>query len=127
WDVVYSKISKIVKKILKFTESVYYIVPIYGKAFSGKTVAATRLLIELYKHGYNAYSYNCDGENELFAINEYLNRNTDIRKVAILIDDAAYLYGSIAKMVKKLPDHLTSIIFILVSSKNKHYSQKHEL
>lgn len=127
WDVVYSKISTIVNKILKFTESVYYIVPIYGKAFSGKTVAATRLLIELYKHGYNAYSYNCDGENELFAINEYLNRNTDIRKVAILIDDAAYLYGSIAKMVKKLPDHLTSLIFILVSSKNKHYSQKHEL
>ena len=127
WDIEYSKTSAVLKKILNFDDGVSYIVAIYGKAFSGKTVVATRLLIELYKNGYCAYSYNCDGENELFAINDYLTKNTGLRKVAILIDDAAYLYGSVAKMTKNLPSHITSVVFILVSNKKKHNSQKHEL
>ena len=127
WDVVYSKTATVINKALNYNKGVGYIIAVFGKAFSGKTVVATRLLIELYNNGYCAYSYNCDGENELFAINEYFKKCKEIKKIAILIDDAAYLYGSIAKLLNNLPEHIQSIVFILVSNKKKHLSQKHEL
>lgn len=127
WDIVYSKTATVVNKVLKNNKNVGYIIALFGKAFSGKSVVATRLLIELYNNGYSAYSYNCDGENELFAINEYFKKCKEIKKIAVLIDDAAYLYGSIAKLLNNLPEHIQSIVFILVSNKRKHLSQKHEL
>lgn len=127
WDVENSKTDIVLKNILKNGDSGAYIIAIYGKAFSGKTVIATRLLVELYRNGYEAYSYDCDGEDELNQLNEYLSQNNGLRRVAVLIDDAAYLYGAIVKFVERLPKHIKSIVFILESDKNKHESQKHEL
>ena len=127
WDIVYSKTDRIVKKIIALQENSKSFISIFGKAFCGKTVAATRLLIELYKNGYASYSYNCSGETELLELNNYLRNNKDLKKVAVLIDDAAYLYGSIAKLINLLTDYPITVVFILVSNSSKHSSQKHEL
>lgn len=127
WDIVFSKTDKIVKKILNLGENSKSFISIFGKAFCGKSVVATRLLIELYKNGYTSYSYNCAGEAELLELNNYLRSNRDLKKVAILIDDAAYLYGSIAKLINLLSNYPITIVFILVSNSIKHFSQKHEL
>ena len=126
WDIENSRSDYVIKNIMQ-DENRAYILAIYGSAFSGKTVVATRLLVNLYQRGYESYSYNCDGENELNQLNEYFSQKSDLKKVAVLIDDAAYLYGAIVAFIKNLPDHLDSIVFILVSNINKHESQKHEL
>lgn len=127
WDIENTKTERVCQKIIREGQSGGYAIAIYGKAFSGKTVVATRLLVELYKHGYESFSYNCDGEEELNQLFEYFNKCTSLKKVAILIDDAAYLYGSISKLISNVPNHIKSAIFILVSEEKKHNSQKHEL
>lgn len=127
WDIENTRTEKVCKKIMRESQAGGYVVAIYGKAFSGKTVVATRLLVELYKHGYESFSYNCDGEEELNQLFEYFNKSASLRNVAVLIDDAAYLYGSISKLVSNVPSHIKSAIFILVSDEKKHNSQKHEL
>ena len=127
WDIEISKTGTVRNKIERESKNSRYVVAIYGKAFTGKTVVATRLLVELYKHGYEAFSYNCDGEEELGLIIDYFNKNVSFKRVAVLIDDAAYLYGSISKLIPTISEHIESAIFILVSDEKKHNSQKHEL
>lgn len=127
WDVINSRTSDIIQKINREGKTGSYVVAIYGKAFTGKTVVATRLLVELYKKGYDAYSYGCEGEDELIDLKEYFNLNTSVKKAAILIDDAAYLYEAIVKVFNVIPNHMTSIVFILVSDYNNHISKRHEL
>ena len=127
WDIENTRTEKVCKKIIRESQTGGYVVAIYGKAFSGKTVLATRLLVELYKHGYESFSYNCDGEEELNQLFEYFNKCASLRNVAVLIDDAAYLYGSLSKLISNVPSHIKSAIFILVSDEKKHNSQKHEL
>ena len=127
WDIENSKLDGVCKKVIRESQHSGYVIAIYGKAYSGKTVIATRLLVELFKHGYEAFSYNCDGEDELNQLAEYFIQCPSLKKVAVLIDDAAYLYGSISKIILTLPAHLESVIFVLVSDEKKHNSQKHEL
>lgn len=127
WDIINSKTSDIIQKIDREGKTGSYVVAIYGKAFTGKTVVATRLLVELYKKGYDAYSYGCEGEDELIELREYFNLNTNVKKAAILIDDAAYLYESIVKVFNLIPPHMTAVVFILVSDYNNHISKRHEL
>lgn len=125
WDIVLSKTSKILKKIEMSKGGVVTVV--YGDNFCGKSVVANRLLIELYKIGYEAYSYNCEGTDELERLYEYINCQDELLKIAVLIDDSAYIYEEIAKFVKNLPNHVDSIVFILVSETRKHQSKKYEL
>ena len=127
WDIINSKTSDIVKKIEREGKIGSYVGAIYGKHLTGKTVIATRLLVELYKQGYDAFYYSCEGEDELVQLKEYFSLNTGINRAAILIDDAAYLYEAVVKVFNTTPSHIESIVFILVSDYDIHISKRHEL
>ena len=125
WDIVLSKTSKILKKIELSMGG--FITVLYGDNFCGKSVVANRLLIDLYKKGYEAYSYDCEGKDELDKLYQYINCQHDLLKIAVLIDDSAYIYEDVAKFVKNLPKHVVSMVFILVSETRKHQSKRYEL
>lgn len=127
WDIVNTKTAKVKNRIERESVNCCYVLTICGKSFIGKSVVAKRLLVELYKDGYSAYSYDCAGEDELKLFMNYVNKATHLSKVAVLIEDAAYLYEYIAKAVTQLPKHIKSFIFILISETKKHTSKKHEL
>lgn len=125
WDIVLSKNIKILNKIEMSKGG--FIVVVYGDNFCGKSVVANRLLIDLYKKGYEAYSYNCEGKDELERLYQYINCQDELRKIAVLIDDSAYLYEDVVKLVQYLPNHVVSMVFILVSETRKHQSKRYEL
>ena len=125
WDIELSKTSKILRKI-ELSKGGFVSV-LYGDNFCGKSVVANRLLIELYKNGYEAYTYNCEGKDELERLYKYINCQEELLKIAVLIDDSAYLYEDISKFVKDLPKHVVSMVFILVSETRKHLSKRYEL
>ena len=126
WDIVSTKTKKILKKVCDNT-SQNRVIAIFGKSFTGKTVAASRLLVELYKLGFCSYVYNCEGEEELYLLRSYLQCSDSPKKVAVLIDDAAYFYDSIAKFTNETTPNVNQLIFILVSNYDMHMSKKYEL
>lgn len=125
WDVQRTTTLDICKKIELSKGG--FITVVCGDRFCGKSVAAHRLLVELYKKGYSAFLYNCEGKDELDIFHEYLSRLTQTTKIAVLIDDAAYIYEDVCDFIQKLPKHIDSLVFILVSETKKHFSKEHEL
>lgn len=127
WDIVSTKTKKIMEKICNKEELKNYAITLYGKSFTGKTVAAYRLLVELYNKGFCSYVYNCEGEEELDLLRNYLIKYNSQQKVAVLIDDAAYLYDSIKKFIVETVSNFKQLVFVLVSSYDMHMSKKYEL
>ena len=124
WDVHYPNESQLVEKVTKQKESC--IITLHGKPYTGKTVVSRRLLCDLSSRGFVAFELPRFNHDILYLTKEYLHTLAIESKVAILMEESAYLYDIILQFWADCPK-LAQIVIITTDTTDNHLSRNHFL
>lgn len=125
WDFALSNTVKTINDFI--SKEIDCIITIVGKAFVGKSVLAKRFAVEFFKKGYEAFEYDCQGEDELQLFTDYITEFPAGSKIAVIVEDAAMQYRNLAELLRSKPSHLGHIVIIAVSRTRYHSIKRYEL
>lgn len=124
WYIRYPEMRGKVKKVIASGE--HHIISITGKQYVGKTCVAKQFLVDFRLAGFEAFELIRLDYPIIQEVTDYL-KGMQHDKVAILIDDSAFQYKNIVRLVSEVPDKISQLVIISADSVDNHTSKKYLL
>lgn len=125
WYIRYPNIYGNAQNII--TSGEHYIISITGKQYVGKTCVAKRFLVDFRLAGFEAFELIRLDYPIMREVHDYLAKMQLGCKVAILIDDSAFQYNNIIRLLNGVPDNISQLVVITSDSLDNHNSKKYLL
>lgn len=126
WDIAYPDVDNWVNSII--TDGNNTVCSLYGKSFVGKTCVARHILISFFKKGFRAFEFPLKSDEYQNLICRYLAILPSGSKVAIFIDDSAYQYQRIDRIISnKKTLNLSQLVIITADHITFHEQKSHLL
>lgn len=95
-------------------------IALYGSSYVGKTCLLKRLGVEFSKKGFEVFEFN-GRYLDVWCLLDYLKIDNDIKKVALLIDNASYYYAQVEILLKK---HIHDKQLLVITASRTYYHKK---
>lgn len=126
WDIINQDIINDVYSFV--SKNNYSIISIFGKAYTGKSVCAKRIITSLIKNDYSAYQFDFQSRSEINKFLSYLRDYQENPKVALLVEDAAMQYHIVNDIISSANiESITHFVIVTVSRDSYHNSKAYEL
>ena len=111
WDIKYHKCDSAVDDFINQQKNGF--ISLWGKSYVGKTCVAKRILVDFMNKGYIAIELDrVDSNNITEEFIKYLEKLEPNSRIALFVDDAAYQYQDLVKMMQFCPTKIDRFVII---------------
>ncbi|WP_019553616.1 SIR2 family protein [Propionispira raffinosivorans] len=122
WDVTNHSFQNQFEEFTNKNESKFFC--IIGKDYMGKSVLAKRALVDCFKKGYISIELTKSFRN-IDTVHEYLESLPEKSKVVFFMDDAAYNYINLKKIINNYPKNIEQVIIITTDTIENHRQKEY--